>query len=157
MNVPTVPSPVASVLAPVGVPQDTILLVEDSEDDVFHFQRMVRQSGVKVQLDVVTDGDMAVKWLSGRMQDAEAGRAPLPRAVFLDLKLPGMAGLDILRWLRSQVVLDPVMVVVCSWSSDVRDIAEAERLRADLYLTKYPPADQFSALLRVRDRDSIRR
>ncbi len=157
MNAPTVPSPVASVLAPAGVSLDTILLVEDSEDDVFHFQRMVRQSGVNVQLDVVTDGNMAVTWLTGKMQDAAAGRGPLPRAVFLDLKLPGMAGLDILRWLRAQPALDPVLVVVCSWSSDLRDIAEAERLHADLYLAKYPPAEQFGALLRVRDRESIRR
>ena len=130
---------------------DRLLLIEDDENDVFQFQRMLRRVDAKLGLDVVTDGEAAIHWLSEKIAELHHGQQTLPRAIFVDLRLPGLRGSEVLRWIREQAVLDPVLVVVCSGSADLRDIAEAERLRADLYLTKFPPQEQFAALLKVHD------
>jgi CheY-like chemotaxis protein len=135
---------------------DRVLLVEDCEDDIFQFQRLLRRASVDTALDVVTDGESAVRWLTERLAAHANGSVSLPRALFLDLRLPGMRGADVLRWIREQTPLDRALVVVWSSSVELRDIAEADRLGADLYVNKFPAVEQFAALMRVTDPRSLR-
>jgi len=135
---------------------DRVLLVEDSEDDIFQFQRLLRRASTDTALDIATDGESAVKWLDERLAEHASGKAALPRALFLDLRLPGMRGSEVLKWIRRQHPLDRALVVVWSSSIELRDIAEADRLGADLYVNKFPNAEQFTALMRVTDPRSLR-
>ena len=130
---------------------DRILLIEDSEDDVFLFRRLLSKAGVGAALDVVTDGEIAIRWLSEKIAEAEHGEPTLPRAMFIDLKLPGVLGTEVLRWARAQPALDRTLAAICSSSGEDRDIAEAERLGAHVYLTTYPQPNRLAALLAVAD------
>jgi CheY-like chemotaxis protein len=67
-----------------------------------------------------------------------------------------MHGSEVLKWVRSQPQLDRALVVVWSSSIELSDIADAERLGADLYVNKFPDIEQFAALLRVSDPRSLR-
>lgn len=126
---------------------DRVLLVEDNEDDVFLFRRLLSQAQVTAGVDITTDGETAVRWLAEKIAESQCGRPTLPRAIFLDLKLPGMLGLEVLRWLRAQPELDRTLVAICTSSSAQCDRADAEELGAPLYFQKYPSADRLAAVL----------
>lgn len=135
---------------------DRVLLVEDCEEDIFQFQRLLRRSSTNTALDIVTDGESAVTWLTERLAEHERGKIALPRGLFVDLRLPGIRGSEVLQWIRRQPPLNRALVVVWSSSIELRDIAEADRLGADLYVNKFPTLEQFTALLRVTDPRSLR-
>jgi CheY-like chemotaxis protein len=136
---------------------DRLLLVEDCEEDVFLFRRLLGVVNRHVPLDVVTDGESAVQWLAEKIAEARAGRAVLPRTIFVDLKLPGMHGMEVLRWIRAEPAFDGALVAVCSASAEQSDISEASALHASAYVKKYPPADQLAALLAARDPHALPR
>lgn len=116
----------------------SILLVEDSEDDLFFFRRLCKKAGIACPLAVATDGQQAVQYLSAAL----AGRdgAVLPGLIFLDLKLPLRSGFEVLEWIRSQPALARTVVVILSSSAESRDLERAYRLGAQGYLVKYPDA-----------------
>lgn len=72
----------------------TVLLVEDDSNDVLLLQRAFRRAGLMHSLQVVTDGDQAVAYLSGEGQFADRTKHPLPSLILLDLKLPRRSGLE---------------------------------------------------------------
>ena len=72
--------------------QPTILLVEDSEDDVFIMRHALKQAQVANPLQIVTTGQAALDYLSGANEYADRVKFPLPFIVFLDLKLPYVHG-----------------------------------------------------------------
>src|SRR5579859_3819304 len=107
-----------------------ILLVEDDENDVFFFKRAMKKTGVANPLQVATNGQEAIHYLQGTGKFAERAQFPLPELVLLDLKLPFVMGLDVLRWIRQQSGLVPI-VVILSASQEESDIAAAYRLGAN--------------------------
>jgi CheY-like chemotaxis protein len=111
-----------------------ILLVEDSEDDLFFFRRLFAKAGIEATLSVATDGQEAIDHL----QAAITAGGPLPHLVFLDLKLPLRRGTEVLQWIRAQPQLSRVAVVILSSSAEERDISQTEELGAQGYLVKYP-------------------
>jgi DNA-binding response OmpR family regulator len=117
-----------------------VLLVEDSEEDVFFFKRALAKSGVGVELLLAADGKTAVSLLSDREVRQRLG------LVFLDLKLPLLNGFDVLRWIRSEHFDPPLRVVVLSGSAHKSDKALANELGAPDYLVKPITAES------IRDR-----
>lgn len=113
------------------------LLVEDSEDDVFFMQRAFRRAGLKNPLMVVNDGEQAIEYLSGQHAFADRARYPFPDLIFLDLKMPGLNGFDVLRWIRHERKSD-VRVAVLTSSPEEIDRQKARELGADCYLLKPP-------------------
>ena len=124
----------------------TILLVEDNEDDIFVMRRAMRLGRFSHPLQVVTDGQQAVDYLSGARQYADRERHPLPFVVFLDLKLPYLDGFEILTWVRQQRELDSIVVVVLTSSPETRDQEQAFALGARLYLVKPPTPEALNAV-----------
>lgn len=126
----------------------TILLVEDNEDDVFAMQRALRRANVTNPLQVVTDGQQAVDYLSGAGEYSDRARYPLPFIVFLDLKLPYLHGFEVLTWIRRQSSLNSVVVVVLTSSAEARDYERAYALGARTYLVKPPTPETLHDLIR---------
>jgi CheY-like chemotaxis protein len=112
-----------------------ILLVEDDENDVFLFQRAAKKAGIAGPVHVVRDGREAIDFLQGASQFTDRRESPLPGLVLLDLKLPFVMGLDVLKWIRQESGLTPIVVILSSSQAN-EDIAAAYRLGANGYLVK---------------------
>lgn len=128
---------------------DTVLLVEDNEDDVAFMSRAWKQARITNPLQVVTDGQQAIDYLSGVGMFADRQLCPLPCLVFLDLKLPYLDGFTVLQWIREQPGLRDLDVVVLTCSGATRDLQQAYRLGAKSYVIKPPTADQLVELVRA--------
>lgn len=113
-----------------------ILLVEDNMDDVLFMKRAVANSGIRQPLNVASNGDTAIEWLGGEGEYADRKEYPFPSLVFLDLKMPGTSGFDVLSWIRSQDRLKALLVLILSTSREDRDVSQAYRLGANSFLVK---------------------
>jgi len=116
-----------------------ILQVDDDENDVFLLQHAMRKMGVTNPIQVVTDGQQAIDYLKGTGKFADRESFPLPCLILLDLKLPYVMGLDVLKWIRQQS--GTAVVVILTASGVEADIASAYRLGANAFLTK--PSDSY--------------
>lgn len=113
-----------------------VLLAEDSEDDVLFLTRALEADGLNLRLNVVPDGARAL----------EALRVERPALLILDLKMPRVGGLEVLREVRASQRLKGIPVVVLSSSFERRDREEAERLGVDLFLRKPADADRYAEI-----------
>lgn len=126
---------------------DTILLVEDNEDDVFALRRAIKKAGINNPLRVATDGQQAIDFLTAAADPATRTQHPLPFVVLLDLKLPYRDGFEVLEWIRGQPHLSGLTVVMLTGSDERRDHQRASELGARSYLVKPASADDMKALL----------
>ncbi len=116
-----------------------ILLVEDSDDDLFFFKRLLAKTGIKPALAIATDGQQAVAYLERALSDTELPKPPpVPVLIFLDLKLPLKGGFEVLKWIRTQKELAQTVVIILSSSAESRDVVQAFKWGAQSYLVKYP-------------------
>jgi CheY-like chemotaxis protein len=116
----------------------SILLVDDSEDDRLIMRRAFRGAGVPTSVFMVGGGEEAVDYLSGTGKYCNRNEFPMPALVLLDIKMPGMDGLDVLRWIRLQPNLQTLRVVMLTSSNDPVDARVAYRIGANSFLTKSP-------------------
>jgi len=116
-------------------PERPILIADDDEDDLFFTTRALRKAGVLAPILTCANGVETVALLREHLKGPRAG---LPRAIFLDFKMPQMSGFETLKWIRSQERLADVSVIMLSGSKEVRDTQLAESLGADGYLVKCP-------------------
>jgi len=119
-----------------------ILLVEDNPDDVELTMRALEQYHVANPVIVARDGVEALDYLFHR--GPHAGDHPLPAVVLLDLKLPRLDGLEVLRQLRENETTTLLPVVILTSSSEEQDILNGYRLRANSYITKPVDFMQFA-------------
>lgn len=126
-----------------------ILLVEDNEDDVFLMQRALKAAGIQNPLHVVTDGEQAVAYLSGKEQFADRKRYPFPSLIFLDLKLPYISGLEVLTWKQGRTDLPPAIVIVITSSNEPSDLKTAYQSGASSYVVKPPTAEQLTDIAKA--------
>lgn len=134
----------------------TILLVEDTEDDVFFLKRALKDARIPNPLHVVVDGQQALDYLEGKGRFEDREKYPLPFLILLDLKLPYIMGLEVLKWIRGQPALENTLVVVLTSSQLDKDMEATRLLGGNGYLTKPPSGDQFIELVQtLRDRWSL--
>ncbi len=115
---------------------DTLLIVEDQENDALFLKHALKKAGVNNPVQVVEDGQQAIDYLSGQGGYADRAAFPIPSLIFLDLKLPQVSGLEVLHWIREQADLGPIVVVVMTSSTMDEDIVQAYRLGANSYVVK---------------------
>ena len=127
---------------------NSILLVEDEPNDVFFFRRAMHKAGITHRVQVARDGQEAIDYLNGANGFADRTAFPLPDLILLDLKLPFVMGLDVLKWIRQQSDLAPIVVILSS-SQESPDIAAAYRLGANGYLVKPAEVSQLDAMVRA--------
>ncbi len=115
--------------------QPDVLLIEDSDDDVWVARRAFQRHQMGERLARVRTGEEAMRYLEASL-DQGSGVPSLPRVVFLDLNLPGIRGLEVLRQMRADERLRLIPVVVISSSSRDSDIRESYRLGANSFVSK---------------------
>ena len=114
----------------------SFLVAEDDENDVFFLQRAFQQAKIESPLQVVRDGQEAIDYLSGAGKFSDRKEYPLPQLFILDLKMPRMTGLDVLRWLQDQPELHCLPVLVLSSSAQRTDFERAYELGANGFVVK---------------------
>ena len=95
----------------------------------------MRKMGLANPIQVASDGQQAIDYLKGAGKFADREKFPLPCLVLLDLKLPHVMGLDVLKWIRQQPG-EALVVIMLTASAEYGDIAAACRLGANAFLTK---------------------
>ena len=121
----------------------SILLVEDNPDDIELTLRAFRKSNIANPVVVVHDGAEALDYLFGN--DGAAVRPPceLPQLILLDLNLPKLSGLEVLRAVRGDERTKLLPVVMLTTSSEERDIVASYSLGANSYIKKPVDFNQF--------------
>jgi CheY-like chemotaxis protein len=127
----------------------TLLLVEDTEDDVFFLRRALKEAQIDHPLQVVTDGQQALDYLEGNGPYADRETYPLPFLILLDLKLPYVMGLDVLKWIRARPAFQRLPVVVLTSSLQDSDVTAIQRLGGNFYLNKPPNRDKLLDLVHL--------
>lgn len=118
-------------------PARPILIVEDNEDDLFFLKRSLSKLMPSGEVPTVaTDGQEALDFLLGKGPFANRRVHPLPRLVFLDLKLPYVLGFDVLAIIRATPDLHEMPVIILTSSSQDSDRNRSAQLGAIDYLVK---------------------
>lgn len=123
-----------------------ILIVDDDADAVALTKHALAKAGIKTQVDVMEDGQEAIGYLKERLAE---GDHALPLLLFLDLKMPGTDGFQVLDWIRGQPRLRRLLTVVLSSSTSNRDVDKAYALGAKTYFGKYPVASDVRTLFQL--------
>src|SRR5688572_17576786 len=114
----------------------TILLVEDDANDVFLMERAFGIASVPVQVQVARDGREALRYLHGEGKYADRERHPLPSLTLIDLNLPYVQGLEVVKQIREDPHLRKLIVVVLTSSVADSDIEQAYEVGVNSYLSK---------------------
>lgn len=120
----------------------SILLVEDSPDDIELVQIALSEKRILNELFVVSDGEEALEYLfcMGKYQAREQQN---PTLILLDIQLPKINGLEVLKQLRANERTSMIPVIIFTSSSEEKDIINSYKLGANSYIQKPVDADQF--------------
>ena len=102
-----------------------ILLVEDNEDHVLMTIEALQTNGAQTQINVATDGAQALDYLYSRGAFQDREKHPMPQLVLLDVKMPKVDGLEVLKTIKTDPKLKAIPVVMLTTSESQEDINEA--------------------------------
>jgi chemotaxis family two-component system response regulator Rcp1 len=122
-----------------------VLLVEDNKDDVELTLEALKDSKVRMEINVVSDGISAMAFLR---REGEYTRKPRPDLILLDLNLPLMDGREVLKEIKEDPDLTDIPVVVLTTSDDEGDILKAYQLHANCYISKPVDFLQFTEIIK---------
>jgi len=125
-----------------------ILLVEDNPSDVELTLHALTRNNVTNRVHVVQDGAEAVDFLFCTGQYASRSLANGPKVILLDLKLPKVDGLEVLRRVKADARLRVIPVVVLTSSREESDLVESYKLGANSYIVKPVDFQQFTEAVR---------
>jgi CheY-like chemotaxis protein len=126
----------------------TILLVEDNPSDIDLTKRALANANIANELIVAEDGQEALDYLFGTGHYAGRDAAPLLAVVLLDLKLPKVDGLNVLRRIRADERTKRLPVVILTSSQEEQDIAAGYDLGANSYIRKPVDFSQFAEAIK---------
>ena len=126
----------------------TILLVEDNSDDEILTLRAFKKNKIANKVIVVHDGVEALDYLLGTGAYAERDASAMPAIILLDLKLPKLDGLDVLRRLRAHERTRMLPIVVLTSSKEEQDIVDSYNLGANSFIRKPVDFEKFAEAIR---------
>lgn len=126
-----------------------ILLAEDDEDYVLLIRQVFIKAHIPNPIHVVSNGEEAIAYLKGEGKYENRDEFPLPDIFLLDLKMPRVNGIEVLKWLRQQPTLAALRVLVLTSSDRIRDVNEAYQLGANSFLVKPMDFQDFTQLSRL--------
>jgi two-component system response regulator len=125
-----------------------ILLVEDNPNDEALTLRALKKNNIRNEVIVVRDGAEALDWLFARGAYAERDATVLPQVVLLDLKLPKVSGLEVLRAVRGDARTKRLPVVLLTSSKEEQDVIAGYDLGANSYVCKPVDFADFAEAIR---------
>ena len=125
-----------------------ILLVEDNPNDEELTLRSLRKNNVSNRIHVVRDGAEALDFIFGKGPYSGRSLKDGPRVILLDLKLPKVDGLEVLRQIKNDTQARTIPVVVLTSSKEERDVVESYRLGVNSYIVKPVDFTQFTEAVR---------
>ena len=128
-----------------------ILIVEDEEAHAQLTCRAIRKSGNANRVDIVGDGEQALDYLLNRGKYADKEKYPTPGLVLLDIKLPGIDGVEVLTQIKAHPSLRQIPVIMLTTSEREEDMARAYGQYANSYLTKPVGFKEFEEKIRQID------
>ena len=127
----------------------TILLVEDNENHAELVMQSFEDHRIANKIYHVSDGEKALDYLFRRGDYADQLKSPRPHVILLDLRLPKLDGLEVLKEIKISKELDKIPIVIFTTSNADVDVARAYEYRANSYLVKPINHEKFSQLLSV--------
>jgi CheY-like chemotaxis protein len=125
-----------------------ILLVEDNPTDLELALRVFKKHRIANRIEVARDGVEALDFLFGEGAHADRGTVVIPKVILLDLKLPKIGGIEVLRRVKSDPRTRSIPIVVLTSSREERDLLESYQMGVNSFIVKPVDFDQFSECLR---------
>ena len=121
-----------------------ILLVEDNDQDLELALRALKKAKISNQIRVARDGVDALEFVFGEGRYQSRDPRQIPKVILLDLKLPGLDGLEVLRRLKGDPRTKMIPVVMLTSSKEQRDVIESYHLGVNSYIVKPVNFEQFA-------------
>lgn len=126
----------------------TILLVDDSEDNIFLLREAFKMAQCRHPLQEVHNGEEAIAYLKGEGTYADRTQFPLPTVMLLDLNMPRKSGFEVLAWVRAQPGLKRLAILVLTSSIRPEDVERCLDLGATSFLVKPISLDKLADMMR---------
>jgi CheY-like chemotaxis protein len=127
---------------------ETVLLVEDDENDIFFFTRALAKTGLKFGLEVARDGQEAQDYLTGEGKFANRSLFPFPKFIITDDKMPKVTGPTFLKWLKSHPQFRVVPTIMLSGMLNPQELAQAyDELGVHSFIAKPPDSHDLEETL----------
>ncbi|KYF77137.1 hypothetical protein BE17_26980 [Sorangium cellulosum] len=127
----------------------SILIVDDSAAEMALTMRAIRKSGIKADVMVAHDGYEALEMLLGAARGEESRDPELPWIVLLDLRMPGVDGLAVLRRLRAEERTRRLPIIILSSSDELSDVGACYDTGANSYIRKRVDIIDFTETMRI--------
>ncbi len=125
-----------------------VLLVEDNAQDAEMIRWALKKLNLAERILTLTDGAQAVEFLFGKGIHAERNTEARPKVIFLDLKLPSLDGIEVLKKIKGDEKMKMIPVVVLTSSHERRDLEDSYRLGVNSYVVKPVSSDLFDKSVR---------
>jgi len=126
----------------------TVLIVEDNEDHVILINKALRDNGIVNDIRVAVTGEEALDYLFRRDRYAGPATSPRPGLILLDLKLPGISGIEVLKAIKEDADLKLIPVVMLTTSTSDNEVMASYNCGANSYIQKPVDFGQFVSTVR---------
>lgn len=124
-----------------------VLVADDDPNDFLLLEVALGRAGLNCDLRLVRDGQEAIEYLAGEPPFGDRQSCPWPQLLILDLKMPRVGGLEVLRWIREREGLPPIYTAVLTGSTSPADVTLCYALGADACLSKPCDLKRFAVML----------
>lgn len=125
-----------------------VMLVEDNADHAELVIRTMESHQIPIRIQHITDGETALDYLLRRKNYSNPESSPRPQVILLDLRLPRVDGLEVLRTIKAEEDLRSIPVVILTTSDAEKDVAHAYDNHVNSYLVKPVGFEDFSNLMK---------
>lgn len=125
-----------------------ILLVEDDPDDAEMAVRALKKDNLANKIKIIEDGEEALEFIFSKGKYKDKPVWPYPKIILLDIKLPKVSGLEVLKAIKEDEKTKIIPVVVMTSSKEEKDIVESYKLGVNSYIVKPVDFDKFISAVR---------